>query len=494
MASTPTPSLQVEIPEANSYRGTWAEVMGRILTQLDTAIAGVTTINSVGGTVNLTDTQYQTNQTRSAVLVVTGALGADVIMVVPARSKEYSVVNLTTGEGNVLIKTAASDAMPCPARGSSGKVRVTVDNKIQRLGPYVDILTGEITSSRYAFLSELIAEIDRATAEEATLAKLDGSRDFTQPVGGATPTQNKHLATKQYVDSVSGINDSVVVTGGAAGAYTLATGRDLTLTDGLTLSFRPHVTNTEGCTLNVDGKGAKPLRGFTGKALPAGVAIQGTPYRATFIAASQEWLFLGYFDSPFNIPIGGLLDYVSATPPNSYFVLPFGQAINRATYAALFNLIGTQFGAGNGTTTFNLPDLRGRTVVGLDNMGGNIAGRVTNGKSGIDGTVIGSVGGAEDVTLARANLPNIALNTNNRGDHQHTFTSDGTRTGSNTSNPNGKFYASSGNVSDWGNISKATSADGNHSHVTESINGNVAQTNVNKMQPSIILPKLLRVI
>ncbi len=492
MASSPTPSLLVEIPEANSYRGTWDEVMGRILTQLDTAIAGVTTINSIGGTVNLTDTQYQTNQTRSAVLVVTGALGADVTLVVPARSKEYSIVNLTTGAGNVFIKTAAGDPMSCPKQGSSGKVRIAADNTIARLGPYVDILTGEITSSRYAFLSELAAEIDRATAEEATLVKLDGSRDFTAPVGGQTPTQNKHLATKQYVDSVSGINDSVIVTGGAAGAYTLTTGRDLTLTDGLTLSFRPHVTNTEGCTLNVDGEGAKPLRGFTGKALPAGVAIQGTPYRATYIAASQEWIFLGYFDSPFNIPIGGFLDYVAATPPNSYFVLPFGQAINRATYAALFNLIGTQFGAGNGATTFNLPDLRGRTVVGLDNMGGNVAGRVTA-ASGINGTIIGAAGGTENVVLARDNLPNFQLATSWIGDHAHEIVTPGTRSGSQIKSPD-SFYGSSGDIGNFGARSLISSANGGHQHVTESINGNVPQTAVNKMPPSIILPKLLRVI
>ncbi len=41
-----------------------------------------------------------------------------------------------------------------------------------------------------------------------------------------------------------------------------------------------------------------------------------------------------------------------------------GQAVNRRTYASIFGVIGTQFGAGDGTTTFNLPDFRGRVAVG----------------------------------------------------------------------------------------------------------------------------------
>lgn len=50
-----------------------------------------------------------------------------------------------------------------------------------------------------------------------------------------------------------------------------------------------------------------------------------------------------------------------------------GQAINRNTYSALFAIIGTNFGAGNGTTTFNLPDYRGKFLRGL---GGNSAANI----------------------------------------------------------------------------------------------------------------------
>jgi microcystin-dependent protein len=71
------------------------------------------------------------------------------------------------------------------------------------------------------------------------------------------------------------------------------------------------------------------------------------------------------------IPIGGIIDYAGADILGSgYFLLADGQALARVgQYAPLFAVIGTAFGAGDGSTTFNIPDLRGRVSVGPDNMG-----------------------------------------------------------------------------------------------------------------------------
>jgi microcystin-dependent protein len=68
-----------------------------------------------------------------------------------------------------------------------------------------------------------------------------------------------------------------------------------------------------------------------------------------------------------------------------------GQAISRTTYSALFAAIGTTYGAGDGSTTFNLPDLQGRVVAGLEAS----ASRLTSGVSGIDGATLGAAGGSE---------------------------------------------------------------------------------------------------
>lgn len=71
----------------------------------------------------------------------------------------------------------------------------------------------------------------------------------------------------------------------------------------------------------------------------------------------------------------------------------YGQAISRSTFASLFAVIGTLWGVGDGVNTFNVPDLRGRSVFGNDAMGGTPAGRVTSGVSGIAGNTIGASGG-----------------------------------------------------------------------------------------------------
>jgi microcystin-dependent protein len=75
-----------------------------------------------------------------------------------------------------------------------------------------------------------------------------------------------------------------------------------------------------------------------------------------------------------NIPSGAIVQWPAAFPPNGWLECN-GAAVNRATYAALFAVIGTAFGAGDGSTTYNLPDLRGEFVRGWDHERGVDAGR-----------------------------------------------------------------------------------------------------------------------
>ena len=64
-----------------------------------------------------------------------------------------------------------------------------------------------------------------------------------------------------------------------------------------------------------------------------------------------------------NSPTGSIIMYGSTLAPDGW-LLCNGSAVSRTTYADLFAVIGTRFGAGNGSTTFNLPNLRNRFVVG----------------------------------------------------------------------------------------------------------------------------------
>lgn len=93
-----------------------------------------------------------------------------------------------------------------------------------------------------------------------------------------------------------------------------------------------------------------------------------------------------------------------------------GQAVNRATYAALFAAIGTQFGAGDGATTFNVPDGRGRAIAGYDP--GNATGRLTGYRQGVSAAALGNAGGEQAHAQSNDELSQHAHNYTDNG-HAH---------------------------------------------------------------------------
>ena len=109
------------------------------------------------------------------------------------------------------------------------------------------------------------------------------------------------------------------------------------------------------------------------------------------------------------IPSGMLAPFAGTSAPSGWF-LCYGQAVSRTTYAALFTAIGTTYGTGDGTTTFNLPDLRGRTIAGVDDMGGSAASRLTgdNGASTATADSNGSFTSATNI-LVDGNVGTIVL-------------------------------------------------------------------------------------
>jgi microcystin-dependent protein len=91
------------------------------------------------------------------------------------------------------------------------------------------------------------------------------------------------------------------------------------------------------------------------------------------------------------LPAGSIIQWSSNTAPANWLVCN-GAAVSRVTYSSLFAVIGTTYGTGNGSTTFNLPDLRGRVAVGRDGA-----------QSEFD--VLGETGGAKTHTLTIAEIP-----------------------------------------------------------------------------------------
>ena len=104
------------------------------------------------------------------------------------------------------------------------------------------------------------------------------------------------------------------------------------------------------------------------------------------------------------MPTGAVLPYAGSSAPTG-FLLCYGQAISRSTYADLFSAISTTYGTGDGSSTFNVPDLRGRVAAGQDDMGGSSANRLTDQTGGLNGDTLGDTGGSETHTLTTAQMP-----------------------------------------------------------------------------------------
>jgi microcystin-dependent protein len=173
---------------------------------------------------------------------------------------------------------------------------------------------------------------------------------------------------------------------------------------------------------------------------------------------------------------GTVLPYGGTSAPSG-FLLCDGSAVSRTTYSTLFAAIGTTYGAGDDSTTFNIPDLRGRVVAGQDDMGGTSANRLTGQSGGVDGDVLGAAGGLETHTLTVAQLASHSHtgSTNTTGDHSHTYpqkVDGGTDPGMNEES----------NTVTQVNTSTA----GSHSH-TVTINNTGSDAAHNNVQPTLIL-------
>lgn len=287
-----------------------------------------------------------------------------------------------------------------------------------------------------------------------------------------------------------------LVTTGTSTAYVLTPEASFDpLTNGMAFTCRMSATNGAAPTFNVGSTGALPIQMVQGTAVPVGFLIVGGIYTFTYYHASAAWVVNGgvvgkYLGEPFYWP-------GTAAPPLSIF--GYGQAISRTTYAAYFAIVGTTYGAGDASTTFNVPDYRGRGIVGKDDMGGSSANRLTGLSGGVDGDVLGAVGGTEGTTLAEANLPahvhsDGTLAAASGGAHSHFVMNGG---GGNQGIQPTNYYAAS--FDDGGNTSYLNRANGNvpthcltspeaaHIHDVTGNTGSVGSgTAINNLPPVIV--------
>ena len=160
------------------------------------------------------------------------------------------------------------------------------------------------------------------------------------------------------------------------------------------------------------------------------------------------------------MPSGAVLDFAGSVAPVG-FLLCDGAAVGRSTYSSLFAAVGTVYGAGNGSTTFNLPNLNGRTSIGTGTYTDAVSGAITRS--------IGQVVGAEAHILT---VPQMPSHTHTQQPHAHYYVGGGA---------SGLGAGQSG-----GFVGQNT---GSTTAVNDSTGGDLAHNN---MQPSLVILKMIK--
>jgi len=299
---------------------------------------------------------------------------------------------------------------------------------------------GENPNSWGAILNEgVISLIDDAiagyttvslgSAATVTLTENQGSGDqsrsaiieFKGTVGGAhdaihvlIPNNSKTYIIKNSVSYNDSTDAVILKVAGNAGVTVNSSETALYVTNGTTVVPVSRSNYTSLTATNITATVLTATSITTSILDASAITLTGNVTAANAVISSKVCAST-YFGSGANltgivaVPSGAVFPFAGASAPSG-FILCFGQAINRSTYSDLFTAIGTTYGTGDGSSTFNLPDLRGRAVAGQDDMGGSSANRLTAQTGGVNGDTLGGTGGVETHTLTEAQSPTITNN------------------------------------------------------------------------------------
>lgn len=331
---------------------------------------------------------------------------------------------------------------------------------------------------------------NNTTGSYTVTCKVSGQTGVTIEQGGAALVYcdgtdiaygNPPSATTAEVTVASGTTTDIL---GAASQYVAISGTSTITSLGTGANKTRFVRATGAFTLTHNA---------TSLILPGGkdiVAASGDTFAAISDASSYVRVhsYQRAAVPPNMFPVGSVIDYAGSSAPAGW-ILCYGQNVSRTTYAALFAAIGVTYGVGDGSTTFTLPDLRGRVVAGKDNMGGTSANRLTDQSGGLDGDTLGDTGGSETHALTSGEGPTHTHTGTTGSNGAHTHGQNDNTIYNNTPSTSG-FTVTPGSNSLYLDTARATESDGSHTHTftTDSAGSGTAHNNV---QPTIILNKII---
>jgi len=195
--------------------------------------------------------------------------------------------------------------------------------------------------------------------------------------------------------------------------------------------------------------------------------------------------------------VGAIKPWGKSTAPAGY-VLCDGTAISRTTYADLFAIIASTYGAGNGSTTFNVPNLQGKMPQGYDGSTYNMAG--TGGANTVTVAVTNNQAASSTDTLAvsvTGTISNTSVSTAQLASHSHNLDiltqAGGTRLplGTSGAGPNNPPYTGSAG-SGTGHTHAHTLAGSLTGNITTSLTGAVTASGTNAFSPYVVVNYIIR--
>jgi len=378
MASTYTTRVRLEKQTPGENENTWGTILnGNVIDLVDDSIAAYTTITVSSVDVTLTQADGFSDQARSAFLDISGTLTGDVNVIIPALSKGYGVRNSTSGSFTITMKTATGSGIAIP----QGQVISVISDGVS------------VRDVEIAGIKSTANVINVSVGSSLVDIKVPMAVSGTVSIGGG-------LAVSGIVSVGGGIVVSGTVSiGGGLAVSASSTMAATTFSSNITMNAQSDVRFADADSSNyIALQAPTAVSANVTFSLPAADGSSGDVLQTdgsgnlSFTTISTE-----------TIPAGSVMPYAGSTAPSGW-LLSYGQEISRSTYAALFAAIGTTYGIGDGSTTFNVPDLRGRLVAGQDDMGGTSANRLTGQSGGVNGDTLGASGGAETHTLTTAEL------------------------------------------------------------------------------------------